>query len=66
MNTKVNAAALGEAVLAFLKWSETAITFDRKDHPEHIPQPGRFPLVVNPIISKTCLSHVLMDVNVTP
>jgi len=36
MNREVNAATLGKAVLAFLKWSETAITFDRKDHPEHI------------------------------
>jgi hypothetical protein len=34
---EVNAAALGEVVPAFLKWLETAITFDRKDHPDHIP-----------------------------
>jgi hypothetical protein len=40
---EVNAAALGEAVLAFLKWSETTIIFEGKDHPDHIPQPGRFP-----------------------
>jgi len=53
---EVNAAALGEAVLAFLKWSEIVITFDRKDHPDHIPQPGHFPLVVGPIIGKTRLS----------
>ena len=37
------------------------ITFDKKDHPDHIPQPGCFPLVVDPIIGKTSLSHVLMD-----
>jgi hypothetical protein len=37
------------------------ITFNRKDHPDHIPQSGHFPLVVDPIIGKTCLSHVLMD-----
>ena len=37
------------------------ITFDRKDHPDHIPQPGRFLLIVDPIIGKTRLSHVLMD-----
>ena len=54
-------AALGEAVLAFLKWSETVITFDRKDHPDHISQLGRFPLVVESIIGKTHLSRVLMD-----
>ena len=54
-------AALGEAVLAFLKWSETVITFDRKDHPDHIPQSGRFPLIMDLIIGKTRLSRVLMD-----
>ena len=54
---EVNEATLGDAVLAFLKWSETTITFDRKDHSDHIPQPGRFPLVV----VKTRLSCTLMD-----
>jgi len=44
-----------------LKWSKTAITFDRKDHPDHILQPGRFSLVVDPIIGKTRLSRILMD-----
>ena len=53
---EVNVAALGEAVPAFLKWSETVITFDRKDHPDHIPQPGCFPLIVDPIIGKTHMS----------
>ena len=37
------------------------ITFDRKDHPDHIPQPGCFPLIVDPIIGKILLSRVLMD-----
>ena len=61
MAREVNTTTLGEAVLAFLKWLETMITLDRKDHPDHIPQPGRFPLVVDPIIGMTCLSRVLMD-----
>ena len=43
-------AALGKTILAFLKWSEVVITFDRKDHPDHILQPRRFPLVINLII----------------
>ena len=34
---EVNESTLGNAVLAFLKWSKTAITFDRKDHSNHIP-----------------------------
>jgi hypothetical protein len=37
------------------------ITFDRKDHPDHIPQPGSFPLIIDLIIGKTRLSRVLMD-----
>jgi hypothetical protein len=58
---KVNAVTLGEAVPAFLKWSETIITFDRKDHPDHIMQSRCFPLVIDPIIGKTHLSIVLID-----
>jgi hypothetical protein len=61
MAREVNAAALGEAISAFLKWSETMITFDRKDHHDHIPQLGCFPLVIDSIIGKTHLSCVLMD-----
>jgi len=61
MAREVNATALGEATPTFLKWSKTAITFDRKDHPDHIPQSGCSPLVVDPIIGKTHLSCVLMD-----
>ena len=58
---EVNAAALSEAILAYLKWSETMITFDRKDHPDHILQLGCFLLVVDPIINNTRLSRILMD-----
>jgi hypothetical protein len=61
MAREVNAATLGKAVLTFLKWSKIMTTFDRKDHPDHIPQLGRFPLIVDLIIGKTCLSCVLMD-----
>jgi hypothetical protein len=60
MTREVNAAVLGEAMPAFLKWSKTMITFNRKDHPDHIPQPGCFLLVVDMIINKTHLSCVLM------
>jgi hypothetical protein len=50
-----------EAIPTYLKWSESAITFDRADHPNSIPQLGRFPLIVNHIVSKTRLTNVLMD-----
>jgi hypothetical protein len=43
------------AMPAFLDWSGSAITFDCDDHPNHVPQPGRYPLVVDPIIDNTWL-----------
>ena len=49
------------ATPSFLWWSESAITFDQTDHTESVPQPGRYPLVVDPIISTKRLSKVLMD-----
>jgi hypothetical protein len=45
----------------FLDWSEVAITFDRDDQPDYIPNPRVYPLVVNPIIANTRLTKVLMD-----
>ena len=50
------------ATPAFLRWSESAITFDRTDHPESVPQPGRYPLMVDLIIGTKWLTKVLMDV----
>jgi hypothetical protein len=45
----------------FLDWSGTAITFDCDDHPDYIPNPGVYPLIVDPIIANTHLTKVLMD-----
>jgi hypothetical protein len=45
----------------FLDWSEVAITFDRDDHPDYVPNPGVYPLVVDPVIANTHLTKVLMD-----
>jgi hypothetical protein len=45
----------------FLDWSGTTITFDRDDHPDYVPNPRVYPLVVDPIIANTCLTKVLMD-----
>ena len=45
----------------FLRWSESAITFDRIDHPDIVPRLGRYPLVIDPIISPKRLTKVLMD-----
>jgi hypothetical protein len=46
---------------AYLDWSDKPITFDRGDHPNFMRSPGRYPLVVDPIISNVRLSKVLMD-----
>jgi hypothetical protein len=45
----------------FLDWSEDAITFSREDHLNRIPNPGRYPLVVDPVIGNAQFSKVLMD-----
>jgi hypothetical protein len=46
---------------SFLDWSEDAITFSREDHPNRIPNPGQYPLVVDPVIGNAQFSKVLMD-----
>ena len=46
---------------SFLRWLESLITFDQRDHPSHVARPGRYPLIVDPIVRKKCLTKVLMD-----
>jgi hypothetical protein len=38
--------AAEKAPPSFLDWSEDAITFSLEDHPNRIPNPGQYPLVV--------------------
>ena len=45
----------------FLRWSESAITFDRTDHPDSVRHLRRYPLVVDLIIGPKWLTKVLMD-----
>jgi hypothetical protein len=45
--------AAKKAPPSFLNWSEDAITFSREDHPYRIPNPGQYPLVVDPAISNS-------------
>jgi hypothetical protein len=45
----------------YLDWSDKPITFDQGDHPDCVPSPGKYPLVVDPIIGNTRLTKVLMD-----
>jgi hypothetical protein len=45
----------------YLDWSDKPITFDQGDHPNCMPSPGKYPLVVDPVIGNTRLTKVLMD-----
>jgi hypothetical protein len=49
------------AAPVYLDWSDKPITFDQGDHPDYVPSPGRYPLVVDPTIGNVRLSKVLMD-----
>jgi hypothetical protein len=49
------------AAPVYLDWSNKPITFDQGDHPDCVPSPGKYPLVVDPVISNTRLTKVLMD-----
>jgi hypothetical protein len=49
------------AAPVYLDWSDKPITFDQGDHPDYVPSLGRYPLVVDPVISNARLTKVLMD-----
>jgi hypothetical protein len=49
------------ATPVYLDWSDKPITFDQGDHPDCVPSPGRYPLVVDPVIGNARLTKVLMD-----
>jgi hypothetical protein len=49
------------AAPVYLDWSDKPITFDQADHPGHVPSPGKYPLVVDPIVGDVRLTKVLMD-----
>src|SRR5207244_596034 len=53
--------AITPATLKYLKWSEVQITFDRTDHPDRVPHPGRYPLVLDLIVRTVKLNRVLID-----
>jgi hypothetical protein len=45
----------------YLDWLDRTVTFDRDDHPDHVLNPRKYSLVVDPIIGNTRLTKVLMD-----
>ena len=60
INREVNMDAPA-ATTTYLRWSQTAITFDQSDHPARVATPGRQALVVDPVVGGTRLTNVLMD-----
>jgi hypothetical protein len=52
---------ISPATPKYLCWFKSSITFDRTDHPDSIPKPGRFPLKVNPLVGTTRLTKAIMD-----
>jgi hypothetical protein len=49
------------AAPVYLDWFDKPITFDQGDHPDCVPSPGRYPLIVDPVIGNARLTKVLMD-----
>jgi hypothetical protein len=49
------------AAPVYLDWSDKPITFDQGDHPDRVPSPRKYPLVVDPVIGNVRLTKVLMD-----
>jgi hypothetical protein len=49
------------AAPVYLDWSDKPITFDQADHPDRVPSPEKYPLVVDPVIGDVRLTKVLMD-----
>nr|AAS75250.2 putative polyprotein [Oryza sativa Japonica Group] len=45
----------------YLRWSEIAIKFDRSDHPDRVVHPGRYPLVLDPVVRNVKLQRTLID-----
>jgi hypothetical protein len=53
--------SVSATVPEYLHWSESLITFNRTDNSDIIPKPGRFPLIIDPLVGTTRLTKALMD-----
>jgi hypothetical protein len=49
------------AVPTLLRWSEVPISFSRADQWTSFSEPGRFPLVLKPVVAGSRLNNVLID-----
>lgn len=53
--------ALELATAGFLRWLEVPLTIDRSYHPDHVPHPSRYPLVLVTTVGDARLHQVLID-----
>jgi hypothetical protein len=53
--------SVSASVPEYLCWFESPITFDRTNHPDSLPKPGRFSLVVDLLVGMTWLTKALLD-----
>src|SRR5438128_11480773 len=58
---KLTAREINALGTKYLQWLEAPITFGRADHPDHIPHPDRYPLVLDSIVRMTKLNRVLIN-----
>jgi hypothetical protein len=59
--TKREVLNIEPAVPTPLRWSEVPITFSRTDQWTSFSEPGRFPLVLKPVVAGSRLNKVLID-----
>jgi hypothetical protein len=59
--TRREVMSIEPAVPTPLRWSEVPITFSRADQWTSFSEPGRFPLVLKPVVARSKLNKVLID-----
>jgi hypothetical protein len=59
--TRREVLSIEPAVLTPLRWSDVPITFSRADQWTSFSEPGRFPLVLKPVVAGSRLNKVLID-----
>jgi hypothetical protein len=59
--TRREVMSIEPAVLTPLRWSEVPITFSRANQWTSFSEPGRFPLVLMPVVAGSKLNKVLID-----
>ena len=59
--TRWEVLSIEPAVPTPLRWSEVPITFSRADQWTSFSEPGRFPLVLKPVVAGSRLNKVLID-----